>query len=95
MTKLKTIELEYRPLRNGGEDQLHNHLSFKPSNDEREACGACAQLANDFTWLRFNDAIAGVSFADKEEVLAQARIETTQKLASGDLRAFRDQALVA
>lgn len=95
MTKLKTPEVSYRPTREGGEDQLHNHLSFKPSNDERQACGACAQLANDFTWLRFNDAIAGVEFADREEVLAEARIDTMAKLESGDTRAFRDQALVA
>lgn len=95
MTTLKTPELSYRPVRNGGEDQLHNHLSFKPSTDEREACGACAQLANDFTWAAFNDAIAGVEFADQEEVLAEARIDAMAKFESGDTRAFRDRALVA
>ena len=55
----KPVELDYLPTREGGIDQLHTHLSFKPSADERESCGACAQLENDFTWLRFNEAMAG------------------------------------
>jgi len=53
MRKLKTVELDALPARNGGPDQLHTHLSF--GYDEN--CGACAQLTNDFTWARFHDSV--------------------------------------
>lgn len=70
--KLKTIELSYRPTRNGGEDQLHTHLSFKPSAIERESCGACAQLANDFAWAAFNDATRDIDLPTVEDAVREA-----------------------
>ncbi len=56
--QMKTVELDYLPTRDGGQDQLHNHTTFNPSPVTREACGACAQLDNDFAWMRFHDAVA-------------------------------------
>lgn len=52
------IELNYLPVRGGGPDMLHTH-DFKPSALERENCGGCAQLANDFAWIRFYDSMEG------------------------------------
>lgn len=74
MTTQKPIELDYFPTRNGGPDQSHTHLSFRPSAEQRESCGACAQLENDFTWLRFNDAMAdrASEFGTVAEALAYA-----------------------
>jgi len=92
MTRIKTPELDYFPTRNGGEDQLHNHLSFRPSADVRESCGACAQLENDFTWLRFNDAMAGREheFGTVEDAMKYAVVNVERK---ADPRTqFRDQA---
>ena len=51
MRNLKTVELDALPKRDGGPDQMHDHLSI--GYDEN--CGACAQLVNDFTWAAFND----------------------------------------
>ncbi len=70
---MKTPELNYLPTRNGGEDALHNHLTFTPSPEQKESCAACAQLANDFTWLRFNDAMAGRE--DEFPTVAEAMAE--------------------
>lgn len=80
MTMLKTPELSYRPTREGGEDQLHSHMTFNPSAIERESCGACAQLANDFTWAIFNDATAGETFAARETVLEDVREELRDRV---------------
>lgn len=90
-------QLNYLPARDGGEDQLHTHTDFNPSSSIKESCGACAQLENDFRWLRLHDAVADRigEFADREEVLADARVDALAKLEAGDLRAFRDPELVA
>lgn len=81
----KPIELDYLPTRNGGEDQIHNHTTFKPSDDTRESCGACAQLANDFAWLRYHDAIAGTegNYGTLEDAMAYAVVNAEGK---ADLR---------
>lgn len=81
MTRIKTIELDYFPTRQGGEDQLHNHLTFSPSEDVRESCGACAQLANDFAWLRFNDAMRGreAEFGTVEDAMKYAVVNVDRK----------------
>lgn len=50
---LKTPELDALPVRDGGVDAMHDHLSLGYS----ENCGGCAQLTNDFTWARFHDAV--------------------------------------
>lgn len=50
---LKAPELDALPVRDGGPDMVHDHLSL--GYDEN--CGACAQLKNDFTWARFHDAV--------------------------------------
>lgn len=56
--QLKPTYLDYLPTRNGQEDQLHNHGFAPISAETRENCGGCAQLSNDFMWLRFNDSVA-------------------------------------
>jgi hypothetical protein len=75
------IELDYFPIREGGIDQLYSHLSYRPSADERENCGACAQLENDFTWLRFNDAMAGRAheFGTREDAMKYAVVNVERK----------------
>lgn len=73
--KLNTPELSYRPTREGGKDQLHSHLTFNPSAIERESCGACAQLENDFTWARFHDATKDVVMPAREDVVRQVLSE--------------------
>lgn len=89
-------QLDYLPVRDGGEDLPHTH-GFNPTESIKESCGACAQLENDFRWLRFNDAVAGRAgeFSTREEVLDYARSDARLKLEAGDLRAFRDPELVA
>lgn len=81
MTTQKTIELDYFPTRQGGPDQLHTHLTFQPSALERESCGACAQLENDFAWLRFNDAMAGRAseFGTVEDAMKYAVVNVERK----------------
>lgn len=91
MTMPKPVELDYLPVRNGGEDQLHTHLSFRPSAEQRESCGACAQLENDFSWMRLNDALAGREreFGTVEDAMRYAVSNVERKV---DPRTFRDQA---
>lgn len=60
MRNLKTVELDALPKRDGGPDQLHDHLSFGYNED----CGACAQVTNDFTWARFNDSVDPAEWED-------------------------------
>lgn len=81
MTTKKPVELDYLPTRNGGEDQIHTHLSFRPTAEQRESCGACAQLANDFAWLRFNDGVADHrdEFGTVEEAMEYARENVTDR----------------
>lgn len=71
MSYIKIPELDYFPLRDGGPDMLHTH-DLRASSVERENCPACAQLENDFHWLRLNDALKGreAEFATREEFLA-------------------------
>ena len=96
MTELKITELDYLPTRNGGEDQLHTHLTFKPSASMKESCGACAQLSNDFVWLRFNDAMANRErdFGTVETAIEYAKenIDTRTDSRTSSLRA-RDRAV--
>lgn len=94
---LKPIELDYLPTRASGQDELHTHISFRPSAVEKESCAACAQLKNDFAWLRFSDAVAGREgeFGTVEEALSYATEDVEQKLERLDLRGFRDRELVA
>ena len=96
MTTRLAPQLNYLPTRNGGEDQLHTH-GFNPSEETKKSCGACAQLANDFVWLRFNDAVAAHrdEFRSRDDVVAEAEVDARQKLEAGDLRAFRDRGLAA
>jgi hypothetical protein len=81
MTTQKTIELDYFPVRQGGIDELHSHLSPNPTGLERESCGACAQLDNDFAWLRFNDAMAGreSEFGTVEDAMKYAVVNVERK----------------
>jgi hypothetical protein len=98
MTRIyKPIELDYLPTRASGQDELHTHTTFKPSAVERESCAACAQLANDFAWLRFRDAVAGreTEFGTVEEAVLYAEENVESKLDRLDLRGFRDRELVA
>lgn len=53
MKTLNAVPLDTLPVRHGGVDQLHAHLSI----GFKEGCGACAQLSNDFTWARFHDSL--------------------------------------
>jgi hypothetical protein len=89
-------ELNYLPTREGGIDQVHTHL-FRPTTDERESCGACAQLANDFVWLRFNDAMAGRAseFSTVEEAVADGLANMDSKAGRTYLRARSREAAVA
>jgi hypothetical protein len=94
---LKPIELDYLPTRASGQDELHTHITFRPSAVEKESCAACAQLANDFAWLRFSDAVAGreAEFGTVEEALEYAQENIELKLDRLDTRGFRDRELVA
>lgn len=67
-------QLDYLPTRDGGADQLHTHGWGSQPATVRENCGGCAQLANDFAWLRFNDAMVDrrSEFGTIEEALAYA-----------------------
>ncbi len=97
MTTRLAPQLDYLPTRQGGKDRLHDHDGFNPVIETRESCAACAQLENDFSWLRFHDAVAGreSDFRSRDEVMAEARTDARLKLESGDLRGFRDRGLVA
>jgi hypothetical protein len=81
MTTPKIPELDYFPTRQGGPDQLHTHLSQSPTGLERESCGACAQLENDFAWLRFNDAMAerAPEFGTVEDAMKYAVVNVERK----------------
>lgn len=95
MTKSQP-ELNYFPTRDGGPDQMHSHL-FAPTIEQRESCGACAQLENDFTWLRFHDAMAGREgeFGTVEEAIADGRANLDSKAGRTYLRARSTEAAVA
>ncbi len=97
MSTLKPVELNYFPTREGGPDQLHNHLSFKPSADVREACGACAQLENDFAWLRFNDAMAerASEFPSVQDAILDGMANLESKAGRDYVRAKSPAAAVA
>ncbi len=60
--ELKIPELDALPVRGGGVDLVHDHLSFGFSED----CGACAQVKNDLTWGRFHDAVNPSEWATSE-----------------------------
>lgn len=96
MRNYSAPELDYLPTREGGEDQLHNHLSIGfPTGIRGESCGACAQLKNDFAWLRFHDAMAGREgeFGSLQDAMTYARENVDARF---DPRTqFRDRELVA
>lgn len=95
MTRIsqKPVELDYLPIRNGGPDQLHTHL-FAPTTEEKESCGACAQLAMDFMWIGFNDAVAGreAEFGTVENAMKYAVVNAEGKTLGSE---FRDRVAVA
>lgn len=76
-----TPQLDYLPTRDGGEDQLHNHGFAPISAVTRENCAGCAQLANDFAWLRFHDGVADhrEEFGTVQEALAYAEANMDAK----------------
>lgn len=90
-------ELNYLPNREGGPDQLHTHLTFRPSAEQRESCGACSQLENDFTWLRFHDAMAGREgeFGTVAEAVADGRANLVATAGRSYLRAKDREVAVA
>jgi len=44
------VELDALPVRASGPDALHDHLKIGFGS---ENCAGCAQLLNDFAWMRF------------------------------------------
>lgn len=72
-------ELDYLPTRNGGPDQLHTHLSFKPSTDQRESCGACAQTQNDFAWAGLHDTVDPADFGPIADAMTYAMASVTAR----------------
>lgn len=94
-----TPQLDYLPTRDGGADQLHTHGYVPLTPAVRENCGGCAQLANDFAWLRFHDAVADrrSEFGTVEEALAyaEANMDAKHDPRATVVRAREHQDLVA